>query len=79
MREVLAQVTKHADGSLILIAHQPDLTEFLSWLVADGIAEIAFPTGAAASVVLSAISAAGGARLQWIVTPALVSLLHPEW
>ncbi len=79
MREVLAQVTKHADGSLILIAHQPDLTEFLSWLVADGIAEIAFPTGAAASVVLSATSDAGGARLQWIVTPALVSLLHPEW
>jgi hypothetical protein len=30
-------------------------------------------------VVLSATSAAGGARLQWIVTPALVSLLHPEW
>lgn len=79
MREVLAQVTEHADGSLILVAHQPDLMEFLSWLVADGIAEIAFPPGAAACVVLSTASDAGGAQLQWIVTPALVSLLHPEW
>ncbi len=56
MREVLAQVTEHADDSLILVAHQPDITEFLCWLVADGIAEIAFPPGSVASVVLSTTS-----------------------
>ena len=79
MREVLEEVTEHADGSLILVAHQPDLTEFISWLVAEGIAEIAFPPGAVASLILSNTPAPGGARLQWIVNPALVSLLHPEW
>jgi phosphohistidine phosphatase len=76
LRDVLAQVTEQEDSSLILIAHQPDITEFLCWLVADGPAEIAFPPGSVASVL---VSATGGARLQWIVTPALVSLLHPEW
>jgi phosphohistidine phosphatase len=79
MREVLAQVTEHGGGSLILVAHQPDITEFLSWLIADAAAEIAFPPGAVASLVLSTTTAMGGARLQWIVTPVLVSLLHPEW
>jgi phosphohistidine phosphatase len=79
MRVVLAQVTEHGGGSLILVAHQPDITEFLCWMIADAAAEIAFPPGAVASLVLSTASAMGGARLQWIVTPALVSQLHPEW
>jgi phosphohistidine phosphatase len=79
MRVVLTELMEHAEGSLILVAHQPDLTEFISWLIADGAAEMAFPPGAVASLVLSTTSAAGAARLQWIVPPVLVSLLHPEW
>jgi len=79
MREVLAQVTEHSRDSLILVAHQPDLTDFLSWLVADGVADIAFPPGSAARVVLTTTSLTAAARLHWIVSPALVSLLHPEW
>lgn len=78
MREVLAQVTEHSEGPLILVAHQPDLTDFLSWLVADGAAEIAFPPGSAARVVLSTTSLTAAARLHWIIPPALISLLHPE-
>jgi phosphohistidine phosphatase len=78
-RDVLARVSERSDGSLMLVAHQPDLAEFISWLVADGVAEIAFPPGSIASLVLGTSTAAGGAGLQWLVTPALVATLHPEW
>ena len=78
-RDVLANVADRSDASLMLVAHQPDLAEFISWLVADGVAEIAFPPGSIASLVLGTNTTAGGARLQWIVNPALITTLHPEW
>ena len=66
-------------GPVVLVAHQPDLTEFISWLVADAPAEIAFPPGSAASILLADTIAGTGARLQWMATPTFLSLLHPEW
>ena len=78
-RDLLAEVSARGDGSLILVAHQPDLAELLTWLVADGEMDVAFPTGAVASVRFAANPAPGGARLQWMVTPSLVSLLRPDW
>ena len=78
-RAVLGRAKEQAEGPLILVAHQPDLTEFVSWLVADAPAEIAFPPGSVASIVIAHSIAGTGARLQWIITPKLVSLLHPEW
>jgi phosphohistidine phosphatase len=78
-RKVLADVSERSDVSLMLVAHQPDLAEFISWLVADGVAEIAFPPGSIAGLVLGTSTTAGGASLQWIMTPALVATLHPEW
>ncbi len=77
--DVHAQVSLHADEPLAIVAHQPDLTEYLSWLVADAVAEIAFPPGAAACLTLGAQTAPGGARLHWIVPPVVVAQLHPEW
>lgn len=79
MEDLLEEVKQHSDGPLILVAHQPDLSEFLSWLVADAAVELAFPPGAAAGLSLAESSGASGARLQWVVTPALLSLLNPEW
>jgi phosphohistidine phosphatase len=78
-RDVLAEISDRGNDSLILVAHQPDLTELLTWLVADGEFDVAFPAGALASVRFAANPAPGGARLQWIVTPALLSLLRPDW
>jgi phosphohistidine phosphatase len=79
LRDVHAHVSQHAGEPLVIVAHQPDLTEYIAWLVADAAAEIAFPPGAAACITLGAHTAPGGARLHWIVPPAFVAQLHPEW
>ncbi len=78
-RDVLTRVKELPHGPVVLVAHQPDLTEFISWLVADAPAEIAFPPGSAASILLADTIAGTGARLQWMATPTFLSLLHPEW
>lgn len=77
--DLMEEVRQHADSPLVLVAHQPDLTEFLSWLIADAPVEIAFPPGTAAGLSLTEPSRTPGARLLWVITPALVSLLHPDW
>jgi phosphohistidine phosphatase SixA len=79
MPKLLAQVKDHGDDPLILVAHQPDITEFLCWLIGDGTVDVMFPPGTAARVVFPGALTAGSARLQWVVPPALLSLLHPEW
>jgi phosphohistidine phosphatase len=78
-RDLLAEVSARGSDSLILVAHQPDLTELLTWLVADGEMDVAFPAGSVAGVRFAGNPAPGGARLQWIVTPILLSLLRPGW
>jgi phosphohistidine phosphatase len=78
-RDLLAEIAARGNESLILVAHQPDLTELMTWLVSDGEMDVAFPAGATACVRFAANPAPGGARLQWIITPALLSLLRPDW
>ena len=42
LRDVHAHVSQHAGEPLVIVAHQPDLTEYIAWLVADAAAEIAW-------------------------------------
>jgi phosphohistidine phosphatase len=79
MDALLDEIKEQADAPLVVVAHQPDLTEFLSWLVAEASVEIAFPPGTVAALNLAGDARSNGARLHWVLTPALVSLLHPEW
>lgn len=79
MHDLLDRVNTHDAAPLILVAHQPDLTEFISWLVADAPAGIAFPPGAVACISRAAKPGGNSTRLQWILTPKLVTTLHPEW
>lgn len=79
MHDLLARVSAHTAGPLILVAHQPDLTEFVSLLVADAPAGIAFPPGAVACISHAAKPGGNSTRLQWFLTPNLVTTLHPEW
>jgi len=54
---------------VVAVGHQPDMTNFLSWLIAGAHADVAMPTGAVACVTTAADGSA--AVLRWLLTPAL--------
>jgi phosphohistidine phosphatase len=75
-RAVVSRVHNLTATAVILVGHQPDLTNLISYLVADGAAEIALAPGAVALLKLQPGGSAGSARLHWLLTPDVVHTLH---
>ena len=61
---------------MMIVGHQPDMSELIAFLVADGsYAEIAFPPGAAAKLTLEPGADPPDARLHWLFSPDVVRRL----
>jgi phosphohistidine phosphatase len=60
------------DAKIAAIGHQPDLTNFMSYLVADAAAEIAMPPGSIARLTAHPTGTHPEATLTWLLTPELV-------
>jgi phosphohistidine phosphatase len=76
-RALLTRVNALTEAAVILVGHQPDLTNFIAYLVADGAAEIALTPGAIALLKLQPGGSIGNARLHWLLTPDIINALHP--
>jgi len=76
-RSLLDRVNALTGAAVIMVGHQPDLTNFIAYLVADGAAEIALAPGAVALLGLQPGGSAGSARLHWLLTPDIINTLHP--
>ena len=76
-KDLLARVTASSTRAMVLVAHQPDLSLLLAYLVADAAAEIAMPPTAIACVALAPAAPMHNGRLHWLVTPGLVRALSP--
>jgi phosphohistidine phosphatase len=63
---------------VIAVGHQPDLTRFISYLIADAAAEIVMPPGSVARLAVQHTGAEPEAMLTWLVTPDLARSLHPQ-
>lgn len=63
------------EGRIAVIGHQPDLSNFMSYLVADAATEIAMPPGAIARLTVHPTSTHPEAVLNWLLTPELVQIL----
>jgi len=75
-RAIVSRLHNLTSAAVILVGHQPDLTNLISYLVADGAAEIALAPGAVALLRLQPGVAAGSARLHWLLTPDVITTLH---
>jgi phosphohistidine phosphatase len=76
-RALLTRVNALTDAAVIVVGHQPDLTNFIAYLVADGAAEITLVPGAVALLKLQPGGSAAGAHLHWLLTPDIIKTLHP--
>ncbi len=76
-RVLLSRVHALMATAVILVGHQPDLTNLIAYLVADGAAEIALAPGAVALLRLQPDGSAGSARLHWLLTPDVIKNLLP--
>jgi phosphohistidine phosphatase len=65
------------EASIVLVGHQPDLGNFLSYLVAGDLSvDVSFKPGAVACVGVSGTVQNFGGRLEWLVSPELVQGLQ---
>jgi phosphohistidine phosphatase len=73
-RALYDEVARFGDaGNVVCVGHQPDMGNFLAYLIdvpAHG--AVAMPTGAAARVVAGEGNPPAEAQLEWVVTPALL-------
>lgn len=78
-RALLEELAGHpAEESLVLVAHQPDLTQFISWLIADdSSASIDMAPGAVAHVGISQPVPSGEAMLRWLLSPEILQSFFP--
>jgi len=59
--------------SVVLVAHQPDLTQLISWLITDdSSASIGMAPAAVAHVSVAPPLQSGEAMLRWLLTPEIV-------
>jgi len=66
------------EESVVIVAHQPDLTQFISWLIADSAsASIGMAPGAVAHVTIAPPVSSGEATLRWLLTPEIIQTLVP--
>ncbi len=66
-------------GSIVAVGHQPDVSAFVSYLIAGAMsAAVAFPPGAVACLSIQQVSSRPEAHLCWLLTPDVVKSLQPE-
>jgi phosphohistidine phosphatase len=66
-------------GSVLVIGHQPDMGDFLSFLVSpSGPVMVALPPAAVAKVVIPSPSSPDEAALHWLLTPELAKAIVPN-
>jgi phosphohistidine phosphatase len=59
-----------AADSVAIVGHEPDLGQFLAWLVGSKRAQIELAKASVAHVICDEPPRKGAGRLQWLVTPA---------
>ena len=65
-------VSASTAANVVAIGHQPDLSQFISYLIADAAANIAIAPGTLVRLTVQANASQPDATLDWILTPALV-------
>ena len=76
-KDLLSRINSTSASALVLVGHQPDMTNFLATLVADAATEIAMPPGAIVCVSLATGITTSSGRMHWLVTPELVRAIAP--
>jgi phosphohistidine phosphatase len=76
-KELVARLAAAPGQSMVVVGHQPDMTNLLAYLVADAAAEIAMKPAAMACVSFVPGISSDSARLHWLVTPDLIRTLSP--
>jgi phosphohistidine phosphatase len=65
---------------VVAVGHQPDLSDFISFLIADSThAAVAMAACALACVTFESDDLRGGATLRWLLTPEIVRAVHPSF
>ncbi len=79
LAQMLPELAKVAgEGNIVAVGHQPDLTNFISFLVADAVADIAMPPAAIARLTIRLTGTHPEATLNWLVPPNLFHLIRTE-
>ena len=76
-KELLSRINRTSASALVLVGHQPDMTNFLAILVADAATEIAMPPAAMVCLTLATGITTSSGRMHWLVTPELVRAIAP--
>ncbi|MCC6398627.1 MAG: phosphohistidine phosphatase SixA [Bacteroidetes bacterium] len=76
-KALVARLAAAPGASMVVVGHQPDMTNVLAYLVADGAAEIAMKPAAMACISFVPGISSESARLHWLVTPELIRTLAP--
>jgi phosphohistidine phosphatase len=76
-KELLSRINRTSASALVLVGHQPDMTDFLAILVADAATEIAMPPASIVCLKLATGLTTSSGRMHWLVTPELVRALAP--
>lgn len=76
-KELLSRINGTSASALVLVGHQPDMTNFLAILVADAATEIAMPPAAIVCLTLATGITTSSGRMHWLVTPELVRAIAP--
>ena len=64
--------------SVVLVAHQPDLTQLISWLITDDSStSIGMAPAAVAHVSVAPPLQSGEAMLRWLLTPEIIQTFVP--
>lgn len=72
-KALLSELTAAGVEMIVAVGHQPDLTTFLSYVIADqSYAGVAFPPGGAAKITVHPSRADADPTLHWLLTPELV-------
>lgn len=61
---------------VVAVGHQPDLTNFISWIIANAATEIALGTASAACLSVTKSGVGPDAVLRWLLSPDLVRHLQ---
>jgi len=72
----LNELTALNEENIVAIGHQPDMSNFIAYLIAESSAAIAMATGSVAFLEISQNATEHHARLRWLVTPELIRHFH---
>ena len=73
---LLNELTALKEENIIAVGHQPDMSNFIAYLIAESSAGVAMATCSVAFLEVSHDSTEHHARLRWLVTPELIRHFH---